>query len=471
VIGRLRGKLSRIEGVSLFLVSAQDLRIGGLRSSSQYQFTLTADSLRNLREWEPKVRFAMRDLPQLVDVSTDQEDRASQTRLVYDRDTLARLGITPGGVNQVLNDAFGQRQISTLYEPLNQYKVVLEVDPAHAQDVSALDACALHTPDGALVPLASFSRVEQGTMPLSIAHLDGQVSTTISFGTAEGVTLAQGHGSHPFAMLDIGVPASVNAGFQGSARAFQQSLSNQPLLILGAIIAVYLVLGILYESLIHPLTILSTLPSAGIGAILALMAFNIEFGLIAIIGVLLLIGIVKKNAIMMIDFALDAERTARLVAACRDPRGLPAAPAAHPDDHAGGHGRRAAAGHRLRRGLGTAPAAGHRRGGRSRGEPVADAVHDAGHLSLSRTLQSLLRADFRRQQTHGDAMNRMLPLLLPLVLALFATGCTTIGPRSRTSGLRHAGRLSRRRRLEAGRARRSPAARRMVADLRRSGAR
>jgi multidrug efflux pump len=309
VIGRLRGKLSRIGGVSLFLVSAQDLRIGGLRSSSQYQFTLTADSLANLREWEPKVRFAMRDLPQLVDVSTDQEDRASQTRLVYDRDTLARLGITPGGVNQVLNDAFGQRQISTLYEPLNQYKVVLEVDPAHAQDVSALDAVRVGTPEGGLVPLASFSRIEQGTMPLSIAHLGGQVSTTISFGTAEGVTLAQGMEAIRAAMLDIGVPAGVNAGFQGSARAFQQSLSNQPLLILGAIIAVYLVLGILYESLIHPLTILSTLPSAGIGAILALMAFNIEFGLIAIIGVLLLIGIVKKNAIMMIDFALDAERT------------------------------------------------------------------------------------------------------------------------------------------------------------------
>jgi multidrug efflux pump len=308
VMGRLRGKLTRIEGVSLFLVAAQDLRVGGLRSSSQYQFTLTADSLRNLREWEPKVRFAMRDLPQLVDVSTDQEDRASQTRLIYDRDTLARLGITPGGVNQVLNDAFGQRQISTLYEPLNQYKVVLEVDPAHAQDASALDSVRVASADGVLVPLDSFARVQQGTMPLSIAHLDGQVSTTISFGTAEGVTLADAMEAIRGAMLDIGVPTSVNAGFQGSAKAFQQSLSNQPLLVLGAIIAVYLVLGILYESLIHPLTILSTLPSAGIGAILALMAFNIEFGLIAIIGLLLLIGIVKKNAIMMIDFALDAER-------------------------------------------------------------------------------------------------------------------------------------------------------------------
>ncbi|MDP2868615.1 multidrug efflux RND transporter permease subunit [Methyloversatilis sp.] len=308
VIGRLRGKLGRIEGVSLFLVAAQDLRIGGLRSSSQYQFTLTADSLSVLREWEPKVRFAMRDLPQLVDVSTDQEDRASQTMLMYDRDTLARLGITPGGVNQVLNDAFAQRQISTLYEPLNQYKVVLEVDPARAQDISALDAVRVAGADGQLVPLDSFARVTQGTMPLSISHLGGKVSTTISFGTAEGVTLAQGMESIRIAMREIGVPASVNAGFQGSARAFQDSLSNQPLLVLGAIIAVYLVLGILYESLIHPLTILSTLPSAGIGAILALMAFNIEFGLIAIIGLLLLIGVVMKNAIMMIDFALDAER-------------------------------------------------------------------------------------------------------------------------------------------------------------------
>ncbi len=315
VIGRLRGKLSRIEGVQLFLVAAQDLRVGGVRSSSQYQFTLTADSLRNLREWEPRVRFAMRDLPQLVDVSTDQEDRASQTRLIYDRDTLARLGITPGAVNDVLNDAFGQRQISTLHEALNQYKVVLEVDPRHAQDVSALSEVRVGTADGALAPLDSFARVEQGVMPLSIAHLGGQVSTTISFGTAEGVTLAQAMEAIHGAMRDIGVPAGVNAGFQGSAKAFQQSLSNQPLLILGAIVAVYLLLGILYESLIHPLTILSTLPSAGIGAILALMAFNIEFGLIAIIGVLLLIGIVKKNAIMMIDFALDAERTRGL-----DPR-------------------------------------------------------------------------------------------------------------------------------------------------------
>jgi multidrug efflux pump len=313
VMGRLRGKLARIEGVSLFLVAAQDLRIGGMRSSSQYQFTLTADSLRVLREWEPKVRFAMRDLPQLVDVSTDQEDRASQTMLVYDRDTLARLGITPGGVNQVLNDAFAQRQISTLYEPLNQYKVVLEVDPAHAQDVSALDAVRVAGSGGQLVPLDSFARVQEGTMPLSIAHLGGRVSSTISFGTAEGVTLAQAMERIRGAMREIGVPASVNAGFQGSARAFQESLSSQPLLVLGAIVAVYLVLGILYESLVHPLTILSTLPSAGIGALLALMAFNIEFGLIAIIGLLLLIGVVMKNAIMMIDFALDAERNRGLV--------------------------------------------------------------------------------------------------------------------------------------------------------------
>ena len=308
VIGRLRGKLSRIEGVQLFLVAAQDLRVGGMRSSSQYQFTLTADSLSALREWAPKVRNAMSNLPQLVDVGTDQEDRAAQTRLVYDRDTLARLGLTPGTVNQALYDAFGQRQISTLYEPLNQYKVVLEVDPARAQDLSALNSIRVATSEGGLSPLASFARVEEGVMPLSIAHLDGMVSTTLSFGTAEGVTLAQAMEAIRAAMAEIGVPASVNAGFQGSARAFQQSSSNQPLLILAAIIAVYLVLGILYESLIHPLTILSTLPSAGIGAILALMAFNIEFGLIAVIGLLLLIGIVKKNAIMMIDFALEAER-------------------------------------------------------------------------------------------------------------------------------------------------------------------
>ena len=308
VIGRLRGKLSRIEGVQLFLVAAQDLRVGGMRSSSQYQFTLTADSLSALREWAPKVRNAMSDLPQLVDVGTDQEDRAAQTRLVYDRDTLARLGLTPGTVNQALYDAFGQRQISTLYEALNQYKVVLEVDPARAQDLSALNSIRVATSEGGLSPLASFARVEEGVMPLSIAHLDGMVSTTLSFGTADGVTLAQAMEAIRAAMVDIGVPASVNAGFQGSARAFQQSSSNQPLLILAAIVAVYLVLGILYESLIHPLTILSTLPSAGIGAILALMAFNIEFGLIAVIGLLLLIGIVKKNAIMMIDFALEAER-------------------------------------------------------------------------------------------------------------------------------------------------------------------
>ncbi|WP_018229962.1 multidrug efflux RND transporter permease subunit [Methyloversatilis universalis] len=308
VIGRLRGKLSRIEGVQLFLMAAQDLRVGGMRSSSQFQFTLTADSLRVLREWAPRVRDAMSDLPQLVDVGTDQEDRASQTRLVYDRDTLARLGLTPGTVNQALYDAFGQRQISTLYEPLNQYKVVLEVDPARAQDLSALNSIRVATSEGGLSPLASFARVEEGVMPLSIAHLDGMVSTTLSFGTADGVTLAQAMEAIRAAMVDIGVPASVNAGFQGSARAFQQSSSNQPLLILAAIIAVYLVLGILYESLVHPLTILSTLPSAGIGAILALMAFNIEFGLIAVIGLLLLIGIVKKNAIMMIDFALEAER-------------------------------------------------------------------------------------------------------------------------------------------------------------------
>lgn len=308
VLGRLRSKLSRMAGVQLLLVPVQDFRMGGMRSSGQYQFTLVADDLNELRTWAPRVRDALKGIPELVDVSSDAEDRGLQTRLTYDRDAMAQLGLNVRDTNQLLYDAFGQRQVATLYESLNQYKVVLEYAPEYLREPSALEQVRLPGRDGAMVPLSQVATVSGGNLPLSIAHSGPFVSTTVSFNTQPGVTLSQAMSLIERTVDALGAPKSVRAIYQGSARAFQASMSSQPWLILGALLAMYIVLGVLYESYIHPVTILSTLPSAGVGALLALLAMDTEFSLIAMIGVLLLIGIVKKNAIMMIDFALVAER-------------------------------------------------------------------------------------------------------------------------------------------------------------------
>ena len=308
VIARLRGKLSHEPGASLFLVAAQDIRIGGRMSGAQYEFTLQSDSLQELKTWEPRIREAMKKLPQLEDVSSDRQDKGEQTYLTIDRDALARLGLNQRLVNASLNDLFGQRLASTIYGPFNQYRVVLEAERRHLQSPEVLNDLFIVGPDGKRVPLAAFSRWEAGTMPLSVQHQGGSVASTVSFNLALGVSLSEATDAVRLEMARMGVPSSVHGSFEGNAKAFQASLKSQPLLILAAIVAVYLILGILYENLMHPITILSTLPSAGVGAILALILSNTEFGVIALIGVILLIGIVKKNAIMMIDFAISAER-------------------------------------------------------------------------------------------------------------------------------------------------------------------
>ncbi|HIV73162.1 MAG TPA: multidrug efflux RND transporter permease subunit [Candidatus Aquabacterium excrementipullorum] len=308
VIARLRGKLGREAGASLFLVVAQDIRIGGRQSNAQYQYTLQADELEDLRTWEPRVRNALSNLPELTDVNTDQQDRGQQTSVVIDRGAASRVGMTVSAIDTNLNNAFGQRQVGVIYNPLNQYRVVMELAPPYLQGPETLDRLYFTNNVGEQVPLASFAKIETTNTPLSVNHQGGAPASTISFNLPEGVSLSEATDAINNAMAETGVPVSVRGSFQGTANAFQQALSSQPLLIGAAIIAIYLVLGILYENLVHPITILSTLPSAGVGALLALMLFKTEFSIIALIGVILLIGIVKKNAIMMIDFAIARQR-------------------------------------------------------------------------------------------------------------------------------------------------------------------
>jgi multidrug efflux pump len=367
VIARLRHELAPVPGATLFLQAVQDIRIGGRLSNAQYQYTLQSDNLADLYGWGPKILTALQGLPQLADVNSDQQNKGLETELVIDRDTASRLGINAGQIDNTLYDAFGQRQVSTIYSARNQYHVVMEVAPqfwqrpdtlnnlfvstsggsvggvqatnavagtvsagtqtpsaaAVANDAarnaatnalantghgSASTGAAVSTGAETLVPLAAFTHYDTGSTPLAVNHQGLSLATTVSFNLAPGVSLSTAEDAIDAATARIGVPASIRGSYQGTARAFQESLANEPVLILAALLAVYAVLGILYESYVHPVTILSTLPSAGVGAVLALRLFHTEFSIIALIGVILLIGIVKKNAIMMIDFALDAER-------------------------------------------------------------------------------------------------------------------------------------------------------------------
>ena len=309
VIARLRMQTTRVTGAQLFLMANQDIRAGGRQSSGQFQFTLQADDLDELRLWEPRIRNVLAALPELTDVNTDSQNKGLETGLTFDRDTMTKLGLNMSQVDSTLYDAFGQRQVSTLYKSLNQYHVVMEVAPQFWQGPESLKNMYVVTPRAAKVPLSTFAKANSGNTALSVSHQGQFVASTVSFNLAEGISLSQATDAVNKALANLGVPTSVHGSFQGSARLFQQALDNQPFLILAALITVYIVLGILYESFIHPITILSTLPSAGVGALLALLVCGSEFSVIALIGVLLLIGIVKKNAIMMIDFALTAERT------------------------------------------------------------------------------------------------------------------------------------------------------------------
>jgi len=308
IIARLRPKLAKIEGITLFLQAAQDVRVGGRSSRTQYQYTLQDADLDELRAWAPRVLDKLKKLPELRDVATDQQTAGLQVDVNIDRDTAARLGLTPQMIDDTLYDAFGQRQVATTFTQLNQYRIVLEVKPEAAQTPDALGRIFVKTPSGGQAPLTSFAKLGMSSTALAINHQGQFPSITLSFNLAEHVALGQAVSAIHRAEAEIGMPRSVHADFTGTAQAFRASLSSEPVLILVALLSVYIVLGVLYESYVHPITILSTLPSAGVGAVLALMVCNTEFSVIALIGIILLIGIVKKNAIMMIDFALEAER-------------------------------------------------------------------------------------------------------------------------------------------------------------------
>ena len=308
IVDRLRQKVSNLPGAILYLQAFQDLRIGGRSSATEYQYTLTSDSLKELNEWSPKLMAAMEKLPQLKDVATDQQQQGLREQLVIDRATAARLGVSPLTIDSTLSDAFAQTQVSTTYMPLNQYHVVMEVAPQYQTDPDALKNIYVKSTTGAMVPLSAVTHFETQRIPLAVNHQSQMPATTLSFNLTPGAALSEAVAAIQQARVDIGMPSEIHGGFAGSAKAFKDSLASEPWLILLALIAVYIVLGILYESFIHPLTILSTLPSAGVGAIVALLLFNVDLSVIAMIGIILLIGIVKKNAIMMIDFALAAER-------------------------------------------------------------------------------------------------------------------------------------------------------------------
>jgi multidrug efflux pump len=308
VIGRLRGKLAVIPGATLFLQPVLDLRTGGRRSNAQYQYTLWGDDLNELSTWSTTMLNKMRTLRGLADVNTDQMNSGLQSDLTIDRQTAERLGISAQSVDATLYDAFGQRQVSTMYLPLNQYHVVMEMEPNMWQDPSGLDYVRVRAADGSLVPLSVFSRYKADTTALQVNHSGQFPSVTISFNLLAGFALGDAVDEITDAAAQSGMPASIFPSFSGTAQAFQESLANEGLLIAAAIATVYIVLGMLYENLIHPITIISTLPSAGVGALLALLAFKTDLSIIAFIGIILLIGIVKKNAILMIDFAIDVQR-------------------------------------------------------------------------------------------------------------------------------------------------------------------
>jgi multidrug efflux pump subunit AcrB len=308
VIGEMRRKLSVVPGATLFMQSAQDLTIGGRQGNAQYQYTLQGEDLKELSEWAPKLLAKLKTLRELRDPNTDQQDRGLDAEVTIDRDTASRLGISPQDIDSSLYDAFGQRQVSTIYRQLNQYHVVMEVDPQYQMTPEALETVYVHSSNGQMVPLSAIAKFGPANTSLAVSHQGQFPATTISFNLAPDVSLGQATQAIEAAKREIQFPATIHASFQGTAAAFQQSLANEPILIATALLTVYIVLGILYESFIHPITILSTLPSAGVGALLALLLTHNELNVMGLIGIILLIGIVKKNAIMMIDFALDAER-------------------------------------------------------------------------------------------------------------------------------------------------------------------
>jgi multidrug efflux pump len=308
IINRLRPKLAVVAGASLYLQAVQDVRIGGRIGAAQYQYAIHSDNLAELNQWAPNLVNAMRRLPQLTDVNSDQQNNGLAANLVIDRATASRLGISAQAIDNILYDAFGEREIATMYKAINQYFVVMEVAPKYWQDPSGLKDIYVSSSSGGMVPLAAFTHFQPATAPLAVNHSGVFPSVTVSFNLAPGVPLGDAVNAITALAKKIGMPASISGEFGGTALAYKDTLASEPLLIAAALATVYIVLGILYESYIHPITVLSTLPSAGLGALLALLVTHTELTVIALIGIFLLIGIVKKNAIMMIDFALAEER-------------------------------------------------------------------------------------------------------------------------------------------------------------------
>ncbi|MEO6789040.1 MAG: efflux RND transporter permease subunit [Chthoniobacteraceae bacterium] len=309
IIQRIRKKASGVQGITLFMQAMQDIRVGGRSTKAQFQYALQTGNLEDLNQWAPRLLNKLREFPELKDVNSDQQTRGLQSGVIIDRDAAARLGVSPEAIDNTLYDAFGQRQVSIIYRRYNQHHVVLEADPQYQLDPSALAKIYVQSDTGKQVPLSSVAKFQKGNASLSISHQGQFPCATLSFNLAPGVSLGRATELIDEAKHDLRMPASIHGGFQGTAQVFQASLKTMPLLLAAALFAVYIVLGILYESLIHPITILSTLPSAGVGALLALIIAHADLSLVSFIGIILLMGIVKKNAIMMIDFALDAERT------------------------------------------------------------------------------------------------------------------------------------------------------------------
>jgi multidrug efflux pump subunit AcrB len=308
VINRLRRKLSVLPGIILFMQANQDIRVGGRMSKAQYQYALQSTDLDELKYWSSTLLAKLRNDPLLRDVSTDQLTGGLETRVHIDRDAASRLGVSPSAIDNTLYDAFGQRQVSTLYKRYNQHYVVLEAEPGFLLNPESLNKIFVKSTSGKLVPLSAVAKFQTGNAYLSVNHQGQFPAVTLSFNLAPGVSLGAATESVEYTVGELHMPSSIQGSFQGTAQLFQASKSSTPLLALAALVAVYIVLGMLYESLIHPITILSTLPSAGVGALLALLATDSELSLVSFIGIILLIGIVKKNAILMIDFALEAER-------------------------------------------------------------------------------------------------------------------------------------------------------------------
>jgi multidrug efflux pump subunit AcrB len=308
VIARLRGKLSKIPGAQLFLTANQDIRVGGRSSKAQFQYALSDQNIDELNAWAPKLVNKLKEYPQIKDATSDQQFRGLQETVVIDRDAAARLGIQPQAVDSTLYSAFGQRQVSIIYTQQNQYHVILEVDPQYYLDPSSLDKIYVKSNSGSQVPLSTIAHYQLDNTPLSVNHQGQFPCVTVSFNLAQGVSLGEATQIVEQAKRDLGMPSSIRGNFAGTAQVAQATWGTMPWLLLTAVLAVYIILGMLYESLIHPVTILSTIPSAGLGALLAMYITNNELDLVSMIGIILLIGIVKKNAIMMVDFALEAER-------------------------------------------------------------------------------------------------------------------------------------------------------------------